>query len=112
MPNEIRTPDDVLNDIRQTRGELLRGSSVLKSAEIDAERADLTADLAFDKAFMTATGTLDERKAVAREASQAERDAAFIAIAEHNRVKSKLRHLESALMSMSSELKWMKDEGL
>ena len=106
-----RTPDDVLTEIRQTRAELLRGSSVLKDTEINAERADLAADLAFDKAFMTATGTLDERKAVAREKSQTERDAAFIAIAEHNRVKAKLRHVESALMSLSSELKWMKEEG-
>lgn len=107
----MRTPDHVVDEIRQTRGELLRGSSVLKDTEIAAQRADLTADLAFDKAFMTATGTLDERKATARAAAQEERDTAFVAIAEHNRVKAKLRHLESALVSLQAELKWMKEEG-
>ena len=110
--DEPRTPDHVLSEIRATRKLMLAGSSSLKDAEIAANRADLAADLAFDRAFMTATGTLDERKAVAREKSQAERDAAFIAIAEHSRVKAKLRHVESALMSLSSELKWMKEEGL
>jgi hypothetical protein len=111
MSNEIRTPDDVLHDIRQTRTDLLRGSNALRDAEIAAQRADLAADLEFDAAFMVATGTLDERKAHARDLSQQERDRAFIAIAEHNRVKAKLRHLESALVSLQAELKWMKDEG-
>jgi len=109
--DEVRTPDHVLAEIRQTRGELLRGSSVLKDTEIAANRADLTADLAFDAAFMTAEGSIPERQAKGREASQEQRDVAFIAAAEHNRVKAKLRHLESALVSLQAELKWMKEEG-
>lgn len=108
---EIVTPDHVLSDIRQVRFDLLRGSSLLAETELAAERAEMVADLAADKAFMTAEGSIPVREGIGREASQGERDLAFIARAEHNRVKAKLRHLESALVSLQAELKWMRESG-
>lgn len=105
------TPDEVLNAIRNTRGGLLKGSQAIHDAELAAERAEESAQLALDKALMTAEGSIPEKQAIARAASTAERDLAFIARAEYNRVKSKIRGLESALMSLQAELKWMRDEG-
>jgi len=107
----MRTPDDVLSEIRQTRAQLERGSSALYEAELKAERAEDAAQLALDRALLTAEGSVPEKQAHARLASAAERDVAFIARAELNRIKSKIRSMESAMMSLQSELKYMKEEG-
>jgi hypothetical protein len=106
-----RTPDDVLTEIRQTRTHLERGSSALYDAELKAERAEDAAQLALDKALLLAEGSVPEKQAHARLASASERDVAFIARAELNRVKAKIRSMESTLMSLQSELKYMKEEG-
>lgn len=105
------TPDEVLRMIRDTRTQLLRGAEVLEAAELAAERAEEAAQLAFDKAFMTSEGSIPEKQAIARAASTQERDAGFIARAAHNRVRTKIRALESSLVSLQAELKWMKEEG-
>lgn len=106
-----RTPDDVLNEIRTARGVLEQGSSKLYESELAAERAEDAAQLAFDRELLTADGSVPEKQAQARLASAAERDQAFIARAELNRVKSKIRALEQTMMSLQSELRWMRDEG-
>lgn len=107
----MRTPDDVLTEIRQTRAQWERGSSALYEAELKAERAEDAAQLALDKALLSAEGSVPEKQAHARLASAAERDVAFIARAEFNRIKSKIRSMESSMMSLQSELKYMKEEG-
>lgn len=106
-----RTPEDVLAEIRQTRAQLERGSSALYEAELKAERAEDAAQLALDKALLLADGSVPEKQAQARIASVGQRDEAFIARAELNRIKSKIRQLEYGLMSLQSELKYMKEEG-
>ena len=105
------TPDDVLDLIRQTRAEMLRGPDYLQEAELASERAQEAAQVAFDKAFLGAEGSIPMREAVAREVSSSERDAAFIAKAVHNRVKSKMRALEASLVSLQAELKHMREDG-
>ena len=107
----MRTPEHVVEDIRQTRAELLRGSSAIYDAETAAELAELAAQKAEDLAFINAEGSVELKKAAARLAAEEEVAAAAIARAGHNRVKTKIRGLESALMSLQAELKWMKEEG-
>lgn len=107
----MRTPEHVLTEIRQTRAQLERGSSALYDAELKAERAEDAAQLALDGALMTAEGSIPEKQAQARLASAGVRDEAFIARAEFNRIKSKIRALESSLMSLQVELKYMREEG-
>lgn len=104
-------PADVLQLIRETRHELMRGADYLHDAELTAERAEDAAQLAFDKVFMTAEGSIPERQATARAASTGERDAAIIARAVYNRVRAKIRALETSLVSLQSELRWMREEG-
>lgn len=106
-----RTPDLVAEEIRATRNELQKGSDALYAAELKAERAEDVAQLAFDKVLLTAEGSIPEKQAQARLESQEERDRAFIARAEFNRVKTKIRVLETSLMTLQSELKWLRDEG-
>ena len=106
-----RTPDEILVEINQHRSELMRGSSALYEAELAAERAGDAAKLAENRVFMTAEGSIPDRQAVAHKASRVERDAAFVARAEHNRIKSKIRGLEQSLTSLQSELKWSREAG-
>ncbi len=106
-----RTPEDVLVEIRGVRVELSKAPNALYEAELKAERAEDAAQLALDKALLLAEGSIPEKQAQARVQSQEIRDEAFIARAELNRVKTKTRGLESALMSLQSELKWMREEG-
>jgi hypothetical protein len=108
---DIRTPDDILTEIRGVRTTLLKGSDALRDTELAAERAELAADLAADKAFMVTEGSIPVREIAGREHSQTERDAAFVARAEFNRVKAKMRHYEAALVSLQAELKWARESG-
>lgn len=108
---DVRTPDAILNEIRATRNELHRGPDALRDAELAAERAEEAAQLAFDKAFMTAEGSIPERQGVARAASVTERDQAFVARAAFNRARAKIRALEASLVSLQAELRWAREEG-
>lgn len=105
------TPDEILVLIGQTRAELMRGPDYLQEAELAAERAEDAAQLAFDKILMQVDGSIPEKQAQARAASVEERDAAFIARATYNRVRAKIKALESSLVSLQSELRWARDAG-
>ena len=106
-----RTPDDILREINLHRVELSRGSAALYEAELKAERATDRAKLVENAAFMNASGSIPERQAVAHAAAVDERDVAYVARAEFNRVRSKIRSLEAALVSLQSELRWSREAG-
>ncbi len=106
-----RTPDTVLGEIHNLRALLAKAPDAQYEAELKAERAEDAAQLALDKALLVAEGSVPEKQAQARIQSAAERDAAFIARAELNRIKTKTRGLESGLMTLQSELKWLREEG-
>lgn len=106
-----RVPDTVLAEIAGLRVELMRGPDVVRDLEVAAERAEFAHQLAVDKALMGAAGNVEERKAAARLAAADIADAAFIARAEFNRARAKVRGLESSLMTLQAELKWMKEAG-
>ncbi|MGO3147113.1 MAG: hypothetical protein ACTIJ6_05475 [Leucobacter sp.] len=106
-----RTPDQILTEIGQARHQLERGSDALYEAELAAERAEDAAQLAFDKVLMQADGSIPEKQAQARAASVEERDAGFVARATYNRVRAKIRALETSLMTLQAELKWAREAG-
>ena len=110
--DEPRTPDHVLADIRSTRTQLLGGPDALYDNEVKAETAELAAHKAEDLAFISAEGSVEMRKAAARLAAEEDATKAVVARAAHNRAKALIRALESSLMSLQAELKWMKEEGL
>lgn len=106
-----RSPDDLLLAIAQTRQELLRGSDALYESELAAERAEDAAQTAFNAVLLTAEGSIPVKEAQAHEATVEERDEAFIARASYNRVRTKIRALESSLVSLQAELKWAREAG-
>lgn len=108
---QVRTADQILSEIVQTRHELARGSDALYEAELAAERAEDAAQLALDRVYMTSEGSVEDRKAAGRKASAGERDAAFVARATYNRIRAKIRALEATLVSLQSELRWVRDVG-
>jgi hypothetical protein len=110
MP-ELRTPDDVRQEISRNLSEGKRGPDANYDAELKAERAEAAYEAALDTALLAATGTVDERKAQSRLAAQTEQDAAFIARAEHNRVKLKIRQLDNSTVALQSVLKSIQNEG-
>lgn len=107
---QLRTPDDILRDMAALRHELMRAPEALHDTELAAERAAEAAKLAEDKVFMTAEGSIPERQAQARLATPEPRDESFIAKAAHTRVKSKTKVLEVSLMTLQSELRYVRDE--
>ena len=105
------TPDDVRTEIMKCRAELLRGPDAIKDAEIPAELAGLDADMAFDKALLAATGSVEEKKATARIAADELRRDAVVARAIFNRMKTKVKQLESEMFALQAVLKSIQIEG-
>jgi hypothetical protein len=110
MP-ELRTPDDVRQEIIRNITEGKRGPDAHEEAELEAERSEAAYEAALDTALLAATGTVDERKARARLAAQAEQDTAFIARARHNKIKLKIRQLDNSTVALQSVLKSIQNEG-
>jgi hypothetical protein len=105
------TPDEIRAEILKVRAELLRGPDAVRDAEIPAELADLDADAAFDRALLTATGSVEEKKATARLAADSLRRDAVVSRAAYNRVKVKVRQLETEMFALQSVLKSIQAEG-
>jgi hypothetical protein len=105
------TPDEIRAEILKVRAELHRGPDAVRDAEIPAELADLDADVAFDRALLTATGSVEEKKATARLAADSLRRDAVVSRAAYNRVKVKVRQLETEMFALQSVLKSIQAEG-
>lgn len=104
-------PDEVRQLILALVAKQVQGPDAHYNAEVKAEQAEADASKAFDMAFMTAEGNIEERKAQARLQTEAQRDAAFIARAEHNRVKLKIQQINNSVVAYQAVLKSMLADG-
>lgn len=104
------TPDQVRAQITAFLLEQSKGPQAHYEAELKADRAEDAYQLAFDKAYLTAEGSIEDRKAVARLATLELRDIYGVAKAEFGRIKLKIRQLDSSLMASQSLLKSMMQE--
>lgn len=98
-------PDQLREQIQSALVEQARGPQAHFDAELKAEKAEDKYQLAFDKAYLTAEGSIEDRKAVARIATADLRAEMEIARAEFGRVKLKIRQLDASIMAMQSLLK-------
>ena len=105
------TPDDVRQTIMELVSQQRQGPDAHYTAEVKAEQAEADAAKAFDMAFMSATGNIEERKAQARLQTEDAHTEAFIARAEHNRVKLKIRQIDNSLVAYQAVLKSMLVDG-
>lgn len=98
---------EALQDLIQTNR---KGSDALYDAEVELARCENQLDTVEAKAFLMATGSVAERSATAKlEASDArlERD---LSKAKVNRVRTKLKIIESEIMSHATMSKIMQAE--
>lgn len=104
------TPDTIRGQIVQVQVELRKAPDIVRNLEVEAENAELIADTALQRALLNATGTVDERKAMAKIQSRNQHDEAIVRRAAFNRAKLKVRLLEAELMSLQALLKSVQAE--
>jgi hypothetical protein len=103
LANELKTPDSIIRELVEIRGEASKGVQAQFDAELRLAEATLALDTAEAKALLAATGTVTDRQATAKLETADLRLAEAIAKAEFNRVKTKMKVLEQAQMSVQTQ---------
>lgn len=100
----FKTPDSIIAELIEIREEAAKGIGALYDAECKVADAVLTLDTAEAKALLNADGkTMAERSAQAKLETAELELAKDLATAEYNRVRTKLRLLEQAQMSVQTQ---------
>lgn len=103
-------PSEIAREIAQLTAENNRGADVLYEAEVELANAEHELDLVEQRAFIKAEGTVADRTAIARlEAADArlQRD---LAKAKANRIRTKIKALETAIMASATQAKLLSSE--
>lgn len=101
--SEIVTPDVIIRELVSIRSEAQKGIEAQYEAEKELAEAVLALDTAEAKALLDAQGTVVDRQAIAKLKTEDERLRESLARAKFNRVKTKLRLLEQAQMSVQTQ---------
>lgn len=101
--SDLKTPDAIIAELVHIRAEADRGVEYQYKAEMKVAEATLAAETAEAKALLEAQGTVVDRQAVAKIKSESERFALAVAKAELNRVRTKLKLLTEAQMSVQTQ---------
>jgi ribosome-binding factor A len=99
----------MLSEIQQQIAELIaensKGATALFETESNLAQAEYDLDTAEAQAFLSADGTVADRQAIARLKSSEKRLQRDLAKAQHNRVKVKIKQIETALIALSTQAK-------
>jgi ribosome-binding factor A len=99
----------MLSEIQQQIAELIaensKGATALFETETALAQAEYDLDLEEQKAFLSAEGTVADRQAIAKLKSAEKRLQRDLARAQHNRVKTKIRQIETGLMALGTQAK-------
>lgn len=106
----IDTPMGVVADLAHIRAEVQKGISVLYDCECKLADAENAYERELQLAFINAQGTVADRTAISRLQASEKRLAADLARAEWNRVKAKLKALETAQMGIQTSARLMETE--
>lgn len=101
--DSIRTPDAIIQELVEIRRQAALGVDAQLDAEIKLVNLTLAAERAEALALLEAQGTVVDRQAVAKLKSEEARLAQDLAKAQLNRVKTKLRQLSEAQMSVQTQ---------
>ena len=108
------TPENTLigitQELRRIRAEVQKGISVLYDTECKLADAENAYERELQLAFINAQGTVADRTAISRLQASEKRLAADLAKAEWNRVKAKLKALETAQMGIQTSARLMETE--
>jgi hypothetical protein len=104
----------VISEIQQQLSELIaenqKGATALFESERALAEAEYDLDLTEQKAFLKAEGTVRDREAIAKLESAEKRLQRDLRRAEHNRIKVKIRTIESAMMAVATQAKLIQAE--
>ena len=103
-------PSEIAAQIAELTAENNKGADALYNAEVELAQKEFDLDTLEQKAFIKAQGTVADRTAISRlEASEArlERD---LAKAKVNRIRVKIKALETALMAAATQAKLLSSE--
>lgn len=103
-------PSEIIQQIAELTQENSKGADALYAAEVELAELEHKLDLVEQRAFIKAQGTVADRTALARlEASESrlERD---LAKAKANRIRVKIKALETAIMATATQAKLLSSE--
>lgn len=103
-------PSEIARQIADLTAENNRGSEALYEAEVRLAEAEHELDLVEQRAFIKAEGTVADRTALARLEASESRLQRDLRKAEANRIRVKIKSLESALMAAATQAKLVASE--
>ena len=103
-------PSELIKELANLTAENKRGHEALYAAEVALAEAEHELDLVEQRAFIKAQGTVADRTALARLESADVRLQRDLRKAEANRVRMKIKGLESALMAVATQAKLVQAE--
>ena len=103
-------PLEIVKQISDLTAESSRGSEALYEAEVRLAHAENELDLIEQRAFIKAEGTVADRTALARLEAAESRLQRDLRKAEANRIRVKIKGLESALMAAATQAKLITTE--
>lgn len=104
------TPLGIVAELHRIRTEVQRGIQVLYDCECKLADAENAYERELQLAFINAQGTVADRTAISRLQASEKRLQADLAKAEWNRVKAKLKALETAQMGIQTSARLMETE--
>jgi hypothetical protein len=112
-PSELQQADTLMGitqELHRIRAEVQKGISVLYDTECKLADAENAYERELQLAFINAQGTIADRTAISRLQASEKRLQADLAKAEWNRVKAKLKALETAQMGIQTSARLMETE--
>jgi ABC-type Fe2+-enterobactin transport system substrate-binding protein len=98
-------PSELITQLAELTQENRKGAEALYAAEVKLAEAEHELDTVEQRAFISAIGTVADRTALARLESADVRLQRDLRKAEANRVRMKIKGLESALMAVATQAK-------
>lgn len=103
-------PSQIVEEIARLTAENSRGAEALYEAEVALAQAEHDLDLIEQKAFIKAQGTVADRTSLARLEAADVRLARDLKRAQFNRIKTKIKTIETSLMAMGTQVKLLQAE--
>jgi ABC-type Fe2+-enterobactin transport system substrate-binding protein len=103
-------PSELITQLAELTQENRKGAEALYAAEVKLAEAEHELDTVEQRAFISAIGTVADRTALARLESADFRLQRDLRKAEANRVRMKIKGLESALMAVATQAKLIATE--
>lgn len=98
-------PSEIQQQLADLIAENQRGATALFESERALAEAEYELDTTEQKAFIKAQGTVRDREAIARLEAAEKRLQRDLRRAEHNRIKVKIKAIETGIMALATQAK-------